>query len=427
MKKRILITPASTVLAHAGRCLVLARELKRRGHDVILAGSPRYLSDPHVAGEPFDFHLLPDFDAAEGLTFLRTLRRRPSSRLLREHIEAECQLIDRVSPDAVIIDFRLTMYLSAERRRVPRISLVGGRWMYPLARHPYSAFRTYPLARAIEHLMGRRGADWFIPRLVQAVLWYKMSPYRELMRWVGLPVRRHLWDLLTGELTLILDSERLAPLMSLPPHVIRVGPLNWSPSGSLPAWVEKRTSDRPLIYISLGSTGHPALFHALISLFTNRDFDVILTTGGQITIETERLPANVRVERFLPGEEVMRRADIVICHGGAGTIYQAISAATPLIAVATHFEQELLAQEIERAGAGLLLSLGDVLTRPDRVIEAVQHILKNREDYRARMRELQADQAGADPVQRAADAIESFLGIGCARMVSSTAWSAVSE
>lgn len=415
LKKRILIVPASNVLAHAGRCALLAGELAQRGHEIILAGSPRYLQDPQVAADSFLYYPLPEFEASEGLALLRTLHRRPPRRILQQHIQAELDLIDQTSPDAVIIDFRLTMYLSAMLRGLPRISLLGGRWLPPRAAYPYRAFRTYPHYRLVKRLVGREGADRLVPQFLKAVLWYKLAPYRTLMKQLGLPVKAHLWDLLEGELNLVLDSERLAPLNELPANFVRVGPLYWSPSGPLPEWVEEVGSDRPLVYITMGSTGHPALFQILIALFADCAFDVILTTGGQVSIEEKGLPTNIRVARFLPGEAVMRRADVVICHGGAGSIYQAISAGTPLIAIATHFEQELLGQEIEAVGAGVLLSLNEVLREPTLVMRSVKHILEDRDHYAQRMKVLRDDHARYDPLRSAADAIESFLGVRSAK------------
>lgn len=411
LKKRILVAPASNVLAHAGRCALLAGELAQRGHEIILAGSPRYLRDPQVAAESFLYRPLPDFEASEGLTLLRNLHRRPRRRILQEHIRAELALIDQTAPDAVIIDFRLTMYLSAMLRGIPRISLLGGRWLPPRTAYPYRAFRTYPHYRLVKRLVGRDGAERLVPQLLKAVLWYKVAPYRGLMKQLGLPVKAHLWELLEGELNLILDSERLAPLNELPANFVRVGPLYWSPSGPLPEWFEEVASDRPLVYITMGSTGHPALFQTLIALFADCAFTVILTTGGQVSIEEKGLPANIRVARFLPGEAVMQRADVVICHGGAGSIYQAISAGTPLIAIATHFEQELLGQEIEAAGAGVLLSLNEVLAEPTLVMQSVRRILEDRHQYAKRVKMLRDDHARYDPVRSAADAIESFLGV----------------
>lgn len=427
LKKRILLTPASNVLAHAGRCLLLARELKQRGHEVILAGSPRYLQDPQVADDAYTCYPLPDFEASEGVTLLRMPHRRPPRRLLEQHIQAELELIDRVLPDAVIIDFRLTMYLSAVLRGIPRISLIGGRWIYPLAAHPYRAFRTYPYHRLVKRLVGQRGADRIIPPLMKGVLWYKLAPYRALMRRFGLPVKEHLWDLLVAELNLILDSERLAPMKDLPANFIRVGPLHWSPSWPLPTWIEERDSSRPLIYVTMGSTGHPSLFQMLITLFAGCPFDVILTTGGQIAIENSRLPANIRAERFLPGEAVMRRADVVICHGGAGTLYQAVAAGCPVIAIATHFEQELLGQEIETAGAGILFSLSEVRAQPAILVRAVKDILDNRDRYTEQMKRLQVEHRSYDPVRSAATAIETFLGVESAESSYIAVSSATSE
>ena len=406
MSGRILFAPVSTVLAHTGRCAMIARELGRRGHVVFLAGADRFLRDWAREDGHLRYVELPDIPAGEGLHILRSLWRTPDRRWLEMHVRAELELLDRLKPDIVVVDFRLTMFISARVRRVPLVSLLGGRWLYPYAAKPYRAFRTAP-AFWWRRFLGRRIGEAVISRGFPQLLRYKIRPYRRLLVRYGLEPKRDVWELFLGDLNLIVDSEVLAPTRPLPENFVRVGPVYWEPALPEPEWLEEWTAVRPVFYVTLGSTGHPLLFRQLLKVLV--PYRVILTTGRQITFAPEEIPANVRVETFLPGRKVMERADVVICHGGAGTIYQAIAAGTPCLIIATHFEQELLGQEIEEQGAGRLLALPEVLGKEEVLRQAVEEMLRHRAEYARNMQRLHRAHHGWDGVRAAADAIEAFL------------------
>jgi UDP:flavonoid glycosyltransferase YjiC (YdhE family) len=134
-----------------------------------------------------------------------------------------------------------------------------------------------------------------------------------------------------------------------------------------------------------------------------------MTTGGQIAWQAHEIPAHVHVEKYLPGTLAMQVADLVIHHGGAGTMYQAIQAAKPAIAVATHFEQELVSAVLEEQGIGIFLTMQEVMAAPQRLTQAVTKMLRCPDPYLANLQRLRADLSRHDPVTTAADHIESFV------------------
>jgi MGT family glycosyltransferase len=407
---RILFTPASNILAHVGRCVVLARELKNRGYHVTLAGTPKFLQDPAVVPEAeFETYPIPDYEAEEGLEILRKVRKVPSKKFLNEHIQAELQMLDRVRPDVVVNDFRLTLYISARLRNIPVISLVGGRYMYQYAAKPFKAPRTHPTYPVLKRIMGEKGTDAVVPRLQRWALRYKMWPFYRLSKQYGLEPKKDLWDLLVGEYNLILDTELLGPTKPLPENFRRVGPIAWNPQIPLPEWITTLDRTKPVIYITMGSTGHPDLFKKMIEVLAHADYTVIMSTGGQLHIPEASLPKNFRVAKFVPGEQIMELADLVVFHGGAGTGYQAIGTGTPAIAIATHLEQEFVGQVLEEHGAGLFLTMNQVLASPTLIRTAIATMLERIDLYRVNMRWLREDLLNYNPVRTAADCIEGFI------------------
>lgn len=197
--------------------MVLARELQDRGHHVILAGTPTFLRDPTVVDrDEFEIYPLADFEAEEGLEIFRKVRKTPSKRFLNEQIQAELKMLDHLRPAVVVNDFHLTLYISARLRRIPLISLLGGRWIYQYTAKPLKASRTHPFYPILKRILGEKGTDFVIPPFQRWALRYKMRPLYHLAQKYGLAPKKELWDLLIEKYNLVWTGIKL----SNPPRLI---------------------------------------------------------------------------------------------------------------------------------------------------------------------------------------------------------------
>src|SRR5581483_1351805 len=160
-----------------------------------------------------------------------------------------------------------------------------------------------------------------------------------------------------------------------------VGPIHWAP----PAGLVPESRSRPLIYVTLGSSGPLRALPSILGATAALDVDVLLATAGRI--ELPRLPANARAAAFVRGDLAAARASVVICNGGASTAYQALTAGTPVIGLPLNLDQYLVMDAIERAGAGILLRSGTVTE--EKVRAAVLRILHD-QDLRAGARRMAA-------------------------------------
>jgi UDP:flavonoid glycosyltransferase YjiC (YdhE family) len=306
--KTILFAPASNILFHVGRCLGLAKELDRRGHRVVFAGAPTYLQSPIITQEnTFEFYELPDFSAEQALDSLRKFTRMPSRRAIKAMIEAELALLKRLQPDVVVVDFRLTMYLSAQRLGIPVVSLLLGVWMQQYSAVPPQLIRTHPYSRWLLRWVGEAGGARRTPTLLRLLIAYKMLPFARAARAYGLKPITFLWDLLDGDLNRLLDTAAWSPMKPLPPHFHQVGPILWEAELALPVWVEALDRRRPVVFINFGSTAHRDLFRQVFDDFAAAPFQVNVATGGQIDPRDFRIPANVHVEKFLPVGKIIAR------------------------------------------------------------------------------------------------------------------------
>jgi MGT family glycosyltransferase len=172
------------------------------------------------------------------------------------------------------------------------------------------------------------------------------------------------------------DYER----QDLPASVHYVGPCGWEGrAGGAPAgWAAGRESGRPLVYVSEGTAQvrSPLLLRAAIEAFRELAADVVVTTGRHRDPERiglDRVPPNVRVERFVPQSLLMPWARVVVTNGGSNTVRGALQGGVPLVVVPMEWDQLDNAQRVAEAGAGLRLPIGRCTPRALRA--AVERVL----------------------------------------------------
>jgi UDP:flavonoid glycosyltransferase YjiC (YdhE family) len=125
-----------------------------------------------------------------------------------------------------------------------------------------------------------------------------------------------------------------------------------APSGS-PA-----TAD-PLIYVTFGTVAPTMasmvpLYHAVLEAVSGLPVRVLLSVGRELdVVQLGTPPANVQIERWVDHVAVMAEASLVVCHGGAGTTLDALSAGVPMVVFPLFADQSANAHAVVDAGAGV--------------------------------------------------------------------------
>jgi MGT family glycosyltransferase len=99
----------------------------------------------------------------------------------------------------------------------------------------------------------------------------------------------------------------------------------------------------------------------------------VVTTGPSIAPEELSTPANATVVRFVPHDEVLARASLVVTHAGLGTVMNALRHGVPMVCAPMGRDQFFNAAMVERLGAGRSLppeAPADVIRAQ---VEAVLH------------------------------------------------------
>ena len=160
--------------------------------------------------------------------------------------------------------------------------------------------------------------------------------------------------------------------------------------------------DRPLLYISLGTTFHdaPEFYAACFEAFATAPWQIVLATGGT---RTGSAPENFRVFDRVPQLEILERAAAAITHGGMNTANEALWHGVPLLVHPQRGDQHIVARRVEELGAGLRVREAT----PAALRRDVERLL-GEPSFRAAAEDLGRTLRTAGGAARAADAIVAF-------------------
>lgn len=401
-RPRILFVAEAVTLAHVARPAALALGLDRSRYDVMFAVDPRAQRFVSPLGVPLlPLHSIPSDQ------FLENLRRGApvyDLETLRVYLRDDSALIAEQMPDLVVGDFRLSLAISARVAKVPYFTITNAYWSphahvrFPLPDLPMVRLLGAPLA-----------APLFRMARPMAFMLHTL-PMERLRREHGLPALGH--DLrrvyTDADQVLFADVPELVPAGAWPANCHFLGPILWSPAVPPPDWWTELPTDRPVIYVTAGSSGSADLLSIVLEGLANEPVTVIAATAGRA--RPDRVPPNARVEDYLPGEAAAAWAALVICNGGSPATQQALAAGTPVIGLASNMDQHLNMAAIERAGAGRLLRAERVT--PGLVRETTAAML-GQSSFRTAAKGLQEVLARYPAQQRFRQIVDQTLGIAC--------------
>lgn len=159
--------------------------------------------------------------------------------------------------------------------------------------------------------------------------------------------------------TVFLDTHPpfLADRSAVPPPfpVTPMRPTAWAPGrGKVPAWLlEKRTS--PRVYLTLGTIfGHEDLLLSAAREVAGTGCEVLVAAGPAVDpARLTDLPASVHVEQFVPQARVLPHVDVVVHHGGTGTVIAALEHRLPQVVLPRGADQFWNADHLAVEGAGV--------------------------------------------------------------------------
>ena len=397
MSRRVLIAAFGDP-GHAFPAIALGRELVARGHEVLLETYSRW--GEYAEAEGMRFAAAPDYRVG-----LRIADLKPYQAAVRA--SAETRLVVRdFDPDLVVVDIlTIAGTLAAELEDRPWVSLVPH--LFPVATLGSALYSTG--ARPPRTPVGRAFWSAFDP-LVRFGLRQGRDQLNGARDRVGLPHVHQLHGGLSRRLTLTATFPELEAWRTLPDWAQVTGPLIWE----RPAEEDARSAppgDGPLVLIAPSTSQDPEqrLLRASLAGLAEEPVRVLAATNGRALPNGVRVPANARVIDWPSYRRTMPECAAVICHGGHGTLAQALSAGVPVVCCPAGGD---MAENAARAAwAGVGVSLPRRLSTPGGVRLALRRLLAE-PSYSARSGEMaRATEQNPGP-RGAAVALEGLMRPG---------------
>ena len=157
------------------------------------------------------------------------------------------------------------------------------------------------------------------------------------------------------ELTVVAYPAELAPDFERP-GVVLVGSLVRAEVADeeLTAALQRRRSDRPTVYVSLGTflSAREDALATIAAALRRLDADAVISTGVADPAALGPLPPSWHVRCRLPQVAAIAACDAVICHGGNNTVMEALTAGVPVLAGPFSSDQFVAAEDLRRGGVG---------------------------------------------------------------------------
>jgi UDP:flavonoid glycosyltransferase YjiC (YdhE family) len=378
---------------HAFPMLALGEALVARGHSVALQTWRRWEEPAAAAG--MTFAPAPEYQVFP--TVEKPLK--PYAAAVRATAETQ-PVIRSFAPDVAVSDILTPApALAAELEGVPVATLVPH--VYPdLA----PGFPPYAIgARLPRTSLGRflwRRTD----RLVARGLEQGRREYNECRARLGLPPLPWVHTGISRSLALVATLPHLEYPRDWPRRLRVVGPLMWEPPGER---VAPPAGSGPVVLVAPSTAQDPShrLLRAALAGLASEDVRVIATYNGREPSPPVDVPANAVLVPWLSYSQTMPACDLVVAHGGHGTLVRALSCGCPVVLSPAGGDMGENAARVDWAGLGVRLPRRYCTPRGVRL--AVRRAL-GRSDLRPRVQRVADWIAAHDARERAAVEIEAW-------------------
>jgi len=395
----------ANALAHISRLLEIAKVLRLRGHDILFGGHGEYLKVAEQHG--FQTRELPYISRQQLINAVRSqknLRDLYQYDQLEAFVRAELALYEAFHPDLVMVDNRPTARTSAEKAGLKTVAVLN------VHMSPYRKIPFYSLCSRLKSSWAQTLAapldyaeniieSFFYDRIV-------MRDLNKLRRDLGLK-RLYGYEHEGGDLEFLADVPEFNPAQDLPPAARFVGPLTWHNDLPPPACLGRLEAGRKTVYFSLGSDSLEELVEHFGAL-TEKGLQIVVACGKTARQIGQNEMPHVYFEEYVNTDHLLPKCDIVCCHGGNGTLYQALAFGLPVISVATHAEQYYGARRIQQLGLGRVLTLNKVNRQGIGImLEALLQVLQE-PNYRTKARAFSSKLQGWEGAELGAAEVENF-------------------
>jgi UDP:flavonoid glycosyltransferase YjiC (YdhE family) len=345
--------------------LAVAKRLVRAGHEVSVL-APRSLSDAvRASGAGFQpYQRAPDHDASDpSLDLLRdwevrgvAARARMRDNVLYGTAPAICGdvlgLVEENRPDVIVTDYLLLgAYVAAEKAGLPLAALMHSIFTLPRPGIP-------PFGPGWKIAHGKTGhlRDALMTKVQMRFTNARLDDLNALRRSHGLRTVRSVSELvLAADRLLILTSPAFDYPGPLPANARWAGAIT---DPDLPPPRPRSGDDAPdgkgvLVSFSTTFQRQAPILERVVGALARLPVRAVVTCGPAIKPGQLSTATNVRIVAAAPHHELLPSTDLVITHGGHGTVSAALRHGVPVLCLPMGRDQREVAARAAWHGAGI--------------------------------------------------------------------------
>jgi UDP:flavonoid glycosyltransferase YjiC (YdhE family) len=410
---------------HVGPLIPLAHELIARGHEVDWYTGDRYRDKVEATGATFlEQRHAPDVDVARlDADFPAREKKKGAAKFIHDMREifikqVPGQVADlehhmrEIVPDVLVAEPALgAAAMVIDQRYGLKWATCGiSALAFPSVDTAPCGFGLRPPASAMGRMRNRA-----IGALIDATVFRPVNKdYDAMRRRLGLgPIEGGLFG---STLSPYLYLQPTVPSFEYPrsdlaPQVHFVGPLlPPAPEDFVePVWFGELRSGRPVVLVTQGTVATDAREVILPALEALRDEDVqvIAVTGSPDPESLGPVPANARVERYVPFAALMPHVSAYVTNGGYGGLHYALAHGVPVVSVGKTEDKAELAARVSWSGVGV--GMKTQFAKPEPLRAAVRKVLSEPE-HAARAAAMQAEMRSYGGAATAVGLLEDLAG-----------------
>jgi len=389
----VYMAPCGMGLGHAARCAAIAKELIKRGHEVVFSTYGEAVN--YLKSQEFEvlrcYELSYEHTDNGGIDLEGTLAKGPRALyIFARQVGAELYYTGVLNPDVVVSDSRLSTSLAAVLRGIPNILIINQLLIVLPAAGNHSE-RFYAAKSNVEKLILE----------IMAEIWGKSDK-------IVIPDFPPPYTI--SKLNLVFEENTAS-------KAVFIGPLIQKRPEETPSRKEIREKlglkETPLVLVTPSGTKEEkkALAESLLNLLLDIDLEakIIISMGDpQSRTYVKRFGDKITVVGWLTDKYLyLKAADVLVCHGGHTTIAEAMYYGVPMLVIPTTGHTE----RIGNAQSVVEMNLGKMLPQEELNAENLKELLKellDNPEYMNNAREISRKVSVFNAAVKAADVIEEL-------------------
>jgi len=179
--------------------------------------------------------------------------------------------------------------------------------------------------------------------------------FNPILERLGLNYIEKAEQLLRGDLYIVPSIPEIEPIPQ-DGKTIHVGQLSLAEIDEIvPEWLRDVNHDYPMIYMTIGGgagpVGNKLCFDTAIQALTDKPVNAVISTSSKFCkLDVKNIPKNIKLFSWVPGRLLISRADLILFHGGYGTMMEILSCGKPSLIIPFQTEQEGNGRRMEQLG-----------------------------------------------------------------------------